>query len=261
VGLAARRLSDGEEALIHADQPFHPASTIKICIMMEAYRQANAGKISLDDPITVHNQFRSIADDSSYALDVKDDSETELYNCIGQLFSRRQLIRRMITASSNLASNLLLEELGPQRVTAFMQELGTSELQVLRGFEDKLAYRRGMNSSATARGFLHILTQLARHEVISSEASSEMIDILGEQQFNEMIPAGLPAGVRVAHKTGWAADYHHDVGIVYPPHAPPYVLCVLTKGYEEENDPEAYALVASLSRAVYEEWSGDRSSV
>ncbi len=251
VGIAARLLSGSEELLIQADEPFHPASTVKVCIMMEAYRQARAGEMSLDDQVVIRNEFRSLADGSPYALQMEDDSEKELYNCIGQRFTKRELIRRMITVSSNLASNLLLEELQPERVTAFMQALGTQDLQVLRGFEDKLAYRRGMNNSATASGFLHVLTRLARREVVSPEYSDEMIEILSQQQFNEMIPAGLPDGLRVAHKTGWAADYYHDVGVVYPAGQEPLVLCILTKGYGEKEEAEAHAFVAELARVVY----------
>ena len=109
-----------------------------------------------------------------------------------------------------------------------------------------------MNSVATARSFLRILIKLARREVVSPENSEEMIDILGQQQFNEMIPAGLPAGTRVAHKTGWTADYHHDVGIVYPPGGGPLVLCILTKGYAEQEETAAHTFVASLAKAAYE---------
>ncbi len=259
--IAARDLARGDEILIHADQPFHPASTVKICIMMEAYRQAWEGEISLDSTIEIRNQFRSFADGSPYSLEVEDDSEKELYNCIGQRFSRRELIRRMITWSSNLASNLLLDELHPERVTAFMQALGTQDLKVLRGFEDKLAYRQGMNNAATAGGFLQILTRLARREIVSPEDSDEMIEILSGQQFNEMIPSGLPAGIRVAHKTGWTADYHHDVGIVYPAGAGPWVLCILTKGYEEKDDKEAHAFVGALTRAIYNGWAEGAGSL
>ncbi len=252
VGIAARLLSSGEELLFHAEQPFHPASTVKVCIMMEAYRQARAGEISLDDQVVIHSEFRSLADGSPYSLEVQDDSERDLYNCIGQHFTRRELIARMITVSSNLASNLLLEELRPERVTALMRALGTQDLEVLRGFEDKLAYRRGLNNSATASGFLHIFTKLARRSIISLEDSDEMIGILSMQQFNEMIPARLPAGTRVAHKTGWAADYYHDVGIIYPPATQPLVLCILTKGYRETEEADAHAFVAELARLIYE---------
>ncbi len=254
VGLAACRLDGEEELLINADRPFHPASTIKLCVMMEAFRQVQAGEIALDELVPIRNEFRSLADGSPYSLQAEDDSEKALYGRLGQLISRRDLVKRMITVSSNLATNMLLEELGPKQVTAFMRVLGSDSLRVLRGVEDKQAYRLGLNNAATARGFMNILARLARREVVSAEASDEMIEILAQQQFNEMIPAGLPSDVRVVHKTGWAADYFHDVGIIYPPSKEPFVLCILTKGYEESDEAAAHAFVASLARAVYAQW-------
>lgn len=254
VGIAARRLSGRDELLINPDLPFHPASTMKICVMMEAFRRARSGQLPLDGTVTVRNEFRSIVDGSQYSLDPKDDSETALYDCLGQRFSRSELIRRMITVSSNLATNLLLEELGPEPVTAFMQELGTNDLSVIRGLEDKQAFRRGMNNSATARGFMQILCKLGLREVVSPQDSDEMIRILGQQQFNEMILAELPAGVRAAHKTGWTVDYYHDVGIVYPPQDEAFVLCILTRGYAEDDGAAAHGFVAALARAIYDHW-------
>ncbi len=79
-----------------------------------------------------------------------------------------------------------------------------------------------------------------------------MIEILSQQQFNEMIPAGLPAGLRIAHKTGWAPDYYHDVGIIYPPAVEPLVICILTRGYGETEEADAHAFVAEMARVLYE---------
>ena len=168
---------------------------------------------------------------------------------------RRELVRRMITVSSNLATNLLIEQATPAQITRFMKELGAAELNVLRGVEDKQAYRLGLNNSATARSLMKVLVRLARYEVVSRADSEEMIRILSKQEFNEMIPAQLPAGVRVAHKTGWIADHHHDAGIVYPPHAGPFVLTILTRGYPESDEAAAHAFVASLARVIYDYWN------
>ena len=236
VGLAAYRLATGEQILLGADKPFHPASVIKLCVMMETFRQARIGTFSLEDMIPVHNRFRSIVDGSDYSLDTADDSEKELYDCIGQSFSRRELVRRMIRVSSNLATNMLMEDIKPAQGTEFMRQLGTGDLILRRGVEDKKAYRAGLNNSGTARGFMQILVKLAEREVVSPEDSDEMIQILFEQQFNEMIPAQLPLDARVAHKTGWTSDYFHDAGIVYPPVGKPMVLTILTKGYPEAEE-------------------------
>ncbi len=113
---------------------------------------------------------------------------------VGASFPVRELVLRMITLSSNLATNLLVARVSARRTTDFMRALGATDLHVLRGVEDKSAYRLGLNNSATARGFMQILTKLAKREVVSPEDSDEMIAILARQQLNEMIPAQLPSG-------------------------------------------------------------------
>ncbi len=252
VGLAAHNLETGEEILIQPDQSFHPASTMKICVMMDAFHQARQGLFSLEDRMLVKNEFTSLADGSSYSLSIEDDSEKDLYEHIGESFSIRDLIYRMITVSSNLATNLLIERVTPERTTRFMQELGTNDVIVRRGVEDNQAFRLGLNNAATARGLMQILLMLAKGEVVSILDSDAMIEIMLQQQFNEMIPAQLPANVCVAHKTGWTGKFYHDVGIVCPLDGNAFVLAIMTKGIEEEQD--AHSFVAMLAKMVYENW-------
>jgi beta-lactamase class A len=165
----------------------------------------------------------------------------------------RDLMWQMITVSSNLATNILLERVTPERTTEFMRELGTDEVVVRRGVEDNKAFKLGMNNSASARGLMQILLKLAKKEVVSPEDSGEMLEIMLAQQFNEMIPAELPKEVHVAHKTGWTGTFYHDAGIVYPPNASPFVLVITTKGFDKEE--EAHAFIASLSKTVYGHWA------
>lgn len=252
VGLAAYHVATGEEILIRPDTSFHPASTFKICVMMEAFRQARQGLFSLDDPLLVKNEFTSIVDGSPYSLFAKDDSETDLYQHIGESFTIRELIFRMITVSSNLATNLLIERATPERTTQFMQELGTNDVIVRRGVEDNKAFRLGLNNAATARGLMQVLLKLAKREVVTPQDSDEMIGIMLQQRFNEMIPAQLPKDVGVAHKTGWNDNLYHDAGIVYPPNGNAFVLAIMTNGIEKEG--EAHSFVASLAKRIYEEW-------
>ena len=100
---------------------------------------------------------------------------------------------------------------------------------------------------------MQILLKLAKREVLSPQDSDEMIEILLQQKFNEMIPARLPLNVRVAHKTGWTGKYYHDAGIVYPPNQKPFGLVILTRGSKAEN--EAHALVSTLANMIYDEWA------
>jgi beta-lactamase class A len=132
--------------------------------------------------------------------------------------------------------------------------LGTHDLVIRRGPEDNRAYALGMNNSATARSLMQVLVRLAKRSVVSPSASDEMLAILLLQHYDEGIPAKLPEGVRVAHKTGWNERLYHDAGIVYPPQHTPYVLVIMTSGLPETK--EAPALVAALSRAIYHQLIG-----
>jgi beta-lactamase class A len=245
------RATDSEYYL-NADEPFHPASTMKVHVMMEVFRQANEGLLSLEERLPVINSFTSIADKSMYSLDVLDDSEQTLYQRLGEIESIHELTRLMIVRSSNLATNILIEKVGPQRVNEFVQVLGIEGVTIRRGIEDKAAFRRGLNNSATARGLTQTLDLIARRKVVSEHASQQMIDILLGQEFNESIPALLPNFVKVAHKTGWNGDVYHDTGIVYLSNREPYVLSIMTRGFSEATENDARACMAKISRRVYE---------
>jgi beta-lactamase class A len=249
LSLAICDLATGYQLLVHPDVPFHPASTIKLCVMMEVFHQAAQGEFSLDDPLPVRNSFVSVADRSLFSLSPKDDSETDLYRHIGETMPIRELTRRMIVRSSNLATNLLVGKVKAERVTRFMQELGTDDLIILRGPEDNLAYALGLNNSATARSLMQVLVRLVKRSVVSPEASDEMIAILSQQHYKEGIPARLPEGINVAHKTGWNDQLYHDAAIVYPPKHAPYVMVIMTSGLPEKS--EAPALVAALSAEIH----------
>ena len=253
VGLAACHLGSGDEILINPDDSFHPASTMKICVMLEVFHQARQGVYSLNDLILIKNEFASILNGDLYSLSDEDDSEKDLYRRIGQMLPIRELVHRMITLSSNMATNILIERVTPEKTTDFMRKLGAQGLVIRRGVEDGKAFRLGLNNAATARGFMQILIRLAKREVVSSNDSKDMINILTQQQFNEMIPSQLPANVNVAHKTGWTGEYYHDVGIVYPLKRNPFVLVILTRGFKKEK--EAYPFIGSLAKSIYDHWT------
>jgi beta-lactamase class A len=247
VAVAFRTVDGRQELLIDPDKAFHAASTMKVPVMIELYRQAEAGTLLLDEPLPIRNEFHSIVDGSIYRLDVSDDSDGEVYKAIGGTLTLRQLCEAMITVSSNFAANLLIERLGVENIRGTVKKLGADGMQVLRGVEDGKAFEKGMNNTTTARGLLVLLDRLANGPVVSAKADAEMIAILSRQKFNNAIPAGVPAGTRVAHKTGTITKIHHDAAIVFGPK--PYVLVVLVRGLQEEKD--SAALIASISREVW----------
>ena len=238
------------EWLINADVGFHAASTMKVPVMVECYRQAHGGQFALDDEIRVENSFQSIVDGSRYRLDPADDSHDALYDHLGEQRPIRELIRVMIAASSNLATNLLIETVGPETVTRTMQRLGAEGIHVRRGVEDSTAFRQELNNTTTARGLLVLFEHIARGTAVSEEACSEMIEILTRQEHTEMIPARLPDEVAVAHKTGWITGVRHDAGIVFVPGGPTYVLVLLSRNLSDV--PAGVETLARISRVVYD---------
>src|SRR5439155_2089223 len=187
----------------------------KVPVMIELFRQAEAGRLRLDDPLPIENEFHSIVDGSVYHLSVGDDSDAEVYKAVGQTMTLRALCEAMITVSSNLAANLLIERLGVENIRKTIARLGADGMHVLRGVEDQKAFDKGLNNTTTARALLTLMEAIAHGRAVDRAASEEMVAILKRQQFRDRIPAGLPAGIAVAHKTGEITRIQHDAAIVY----------------------------------------------
>jgi beta-lactamase class A len=248
VAVAFRTLDGRSEWLLHADEPFHAASTMKIPVLIELYHQVHEGKVRLDDTVTIKNQFHSLVDGSPYTLDPGDDSETQLYQAAGSTRTLGELCELMITVSSNLATNLLMEKLGVDNIRAGVHALGADGMNVLRGVEDAKAFQQGLNNTTTARALLRLMEAIARGQAVDADSSHQMIEILERQTFNDRIPAGLPPGTRVAHKTGEITRIQHDAAIVFAPR--PFVLVVLTRGLEDPK--QGSALIAEITRRLYQ---------
>jgi beta-lactamase class A len=249
VGVAYVDLASGDTLFLNADTSFHAASTMKVPVMIELFRRANTGSFRMDQGLLMVNQFASIVDGSPYALDVGSDSDSTLYHRIGQRVRVDTLLRLMITRSSNFATNTLITLVGADAVTRSMRSLGAQRIQVLRGVEDGKAFKKGMNNTTTARDLAIILRAIEEGKAASPAATHEMLAILLAQEFNEKIPAGLPPGTRVAHKTGEITAVSHDAAIIYPTGRKPYVLVVLTRGIADGT--RSSKLIADISAILY----------
>jgi beta-lactamase class A len=252
ISVAVQDLETGKGIFINADVMMHPASTMKVPVMMEVFRQAEAGLLLLDEPLRIFNSFKSIVDGSEFSLEEVDDSDKTLYARIGESKTIRELNRLMIIRSSNLATNLLMERVTCTRVDAFIKELGIADMTVIRGLEDKKAYRLGINNAASARSSTYMMQLIAEGKVVSRKVCDEMIGVMLGQEFNESIPALLPADVKVAHKTGWTGDFFHDTGIIFPPNRKPYAISLFTHGFPEDDENQAHECMAKLSRMIYD---------
>jgi beta-lactamase class A len=235
--VAYRDLVSGRSFGQNETASFHAASTMKLAVMMAVYRW-----LDLDDGLRVENRFRSVVNGSHYAVGLEDDSDSLVHEKIGDLMPIRQLVERMIVRSSNLATNLLVDRLGTERVNSH----GVAGVVVRRGVEDMLGFGQGINNEATAEGLAKLLVAIARD---SSQAGEEMLRTLLAQEFNRGIPAGLPPGTPVANKPGWTSKVVHDAAIVDPYGERPYVLVVMTEGHPSSD--EGFAAIARIAADVH----------
>jgi len=250
VSVAYENLGTGATLSFQDTEILHAASTMKVPVMMALFEAVDRRQLRLDEPVRVANDFASIVDGSRYVLDRKEDGDPELYEAIGQTRTLEELIRHMIVRSSNLATNLLIEKIGATNVTDLVRRLGAYDIQVLRGVEDEKAYEAGLNNRVTAKDLLLLYKVLLDGKTFSPASRDRMLEILKAQEFNEKIPAGLPPGIPVAHKTGDITAIHHDAAIVFPPGEKPYILVVLTGAIRDEK--KANRVIAEVSRAVWE---------
>ena len=250
VAVAYHDLQRGDTLYINADSSFHAASTMKVPVMIELFRAFDAGRLRPNQEITVTNEFASIVDSSAYSLGAGGDSDSTLYLKVGSGVTIRELIERMITRSSNLATNTVIALVGAQNAQATARALGARNIQVLRGVEDSKAFAAGLSNTTTARDLAVLMEAIETGRAASPASTEAMREILMRQEFNTEIPAGLPPGTRVAHKTGWITGVTHDAAIVYPEGRKPYILVVLTARIPDR--AVAQDLMADISRLVWE---------
>lgn len=250
VGLYYKSLGSGELVTVAPDSSFHAASTMKVPVMIEFYRQVERKGLAEQQAILLVNQFSSIVDGSPFSVAPIDDSDSTMYRRIGTRVPARELVERMIVRSSNLATNAVIALVGAERADSTAHALGAQRMRVLRGVEDGKAFQKGLNNTTTARDLGLLLEAIEKRRAASPRSCNEMLAILGRQELNREIPAGLPPGTRVAHKTGQISGVLHDAALVYPPEKSPYVLVVLTRNIPDERI--ARTLIVDLSRLVYE---------
>jgi beta-lactamase class A len=241
---------------LSGDRWFHAASTIKVAVLLAVFRAADEGRLRLDDSLHVRNRFFSAADGSIFHVTPDRDATPELYLSIGRTARISSLAHAMISGSSNLATNLLLDFVGVEYARKVLRDAPVHSVELRRGVEDHVAHEQGINNEATANGLVTLLSAI-RGDFLSNESKQEVIRILLEQRFNSMIPAGLPAHAAVAHKTGEISTACHDIGIVYLPEREPYIAVILTEFDPDRNGRRE--TVAAVSELIYRCLSGDVS--
>lgn len=249
LGVALRDYETGFEFKLNCDRPFHAASTIKVAILLALFRAIDQARLQLDDPLHVRNRFRSAIDGAPFRLDPDSDGYPQLYKLIGRTAKISELADVMITSSSNLATNLLLDLLTVNYAREVLRDAGVSAVELKRGVDDEKAFEAGLNNEATAQGVADLFAVL-RGDFLSKASRDAAIAILLRQRFDSMIPAHLPSHVTAAHKTGEISTACHDAGIVYVPERQPYVVAILTQVKSDADSRRD--TVAKISKAIFE---------
>ncbi len=212
----------------HVDAGHYAASTMKLALVIAAYRESDAARLDLDATMPIHNDFASVVGGKRFAMDVSEDSDPEPWRRIGSSVALRWLCYRAIVKSSNLATNLVLDATGISAVTEVLTVVGATNSIVSRGIEDGAARDTGLQNIVTAGDLARTLQALHAKTVASPESCQEILSVLAAQQINDAIPARLPYGTKVAHKSGWVDGISHDAGIVYSADSDPFVFVMCT---------------------------------
>jgi len=247
--VAVHDFETGATLTYHADRWFHAASTIKVAILAGVYAAIHEGRWPPHARLHVRNRFFSAADGSLFRVSPERDANSEVHAAIGKMMRIRELAHHMITTSSNLATNLLLDLVGVETVQGVLEHYKIEGIDFRRGVEDERAFAAGISNRVTASGLVALLKVIEEEKVFSPELSREMLDILHQQEFRNGIPGRLPREVRVAHKTGDISTIAHDAGIVYPRERKPYIVAILTEWAPDTT--RRSATIATVSQEIY----------
>ncbi|MEX0646309.1 MAG: serine hydrolase [Balneolaceae bacterium] len=250
-GVWFQNLDDPDDHFsINPDTLFHAASTMKTPVMIELFKKAEAGEFSMSDSVLIENEFESIADGSSFQLTLDPDGDDPYEARVGKNATIYELIHAMITYSSNLATNLMIQLADAEETTQTMRDLGAESIEVLRGVEDLKAFDRGLSNRTTPRDLGIILQAMAEGRAVSPESDSTMIEIMKDQFYRDIIPLHLPESIEIANKTGFITGVRHDSAIVYLPDGRSYVFIYLSK--DLNNEEEGRLAGAEISRKIYD---------
>jgi len=233
------------------DAVHHAASTLKLALVIAAHRLAVTGRLRLDASVIVQPVFASAAGGAPYEVTADYDNDDQVWRRLGEPVPVWWLMERAVVRSSNLATNLLLEQVGTSAVDEVYDAVGAVRSRLRRGIQDTRAAERGIANTATAADLAAVLCGLLSGRLLDPAAADAVESLLAASEWNDGIPAGLPAGTYAAHKVGWTDECCHDVGVVRPAHDDPFVLSICTStrtgNGTGRTEAEAHAVVAEAA--------------
>jgi len=236
MGLAIEDLATGDHFLLHEDEVFAQASSIKITVLADLYLQAQQGKLKLTELYTV--QSSDLVADS--------DIMNGLTPGVTRL-TLRDLATMMVAVSDNSAANVLIDRVGMANVNAMLDSLGLTHTRLRRKMMDLEAAKQGRENISTPREMMTLLDSIYRGKVLNKESTADFFQMLSTNK-DSWIPRDLPAELKVANKPGSLEAVRNDSGIVFV-EGRPYVICVMTSFLRNERDGEE-----AISKVSLEAW-------
>lgn len=247
---------------LDAERRVYPASTLKLPLLVAAWRAIDAGRLAPDQPVRIVGCWPRDGGAGERFVLLAEDSDTGLAARTGEEASLSELLERMITVSSNEATNLVLDAVGFEAVQRVIGELGGGGCRLRHYFGDRPARAGDRANIGTAVGLAAMMAALGRGEAASSEASAAMLATLAGQTDRALIPAVVPPGARCANKTGSHVGVLHDVALVEAAGVDSYALAVCTSGFDDEEAAgEALRAAARRAHAAVTERSAARRAV
>jgi beta-lactamase class A len=246
MGVAIEDLTTGDHFLLHEDEVFAQASSIKITVLANLYLQTQQGKLKLTDLYTV--QSSDLVPDS--------DIMGGLSPGVTRL-TLRDLATMMVAVSDNSATNVLIDRVGMQNVNAMLDSLALTHTRLRRKMMDLQAAKQGRENISTPREMMTLLGAIYRGKILNKESTADFFKMLSTNK-DSWIPRDLPADLKIANKPGSLEAVRNDSGIVFV-EGRPYVICVMTSFLRNERDGEeaiskvsldAWRMFDRLSRAT-----------
>ena len=236
MGVAIVDLTDNHQYLLHADDVYPQASSIKIAVLAELYRQSQQGKLKLTDSYTVN------------ASDLVPDSDIMggLTPGVTKL-TLRDVATMMVAVSDNSATNVLIDRVGMDNVNALMTSLGLKHTLLRRKMMDLKAAGEGRENVSTPKEMATLLEQIYHGKVLNKEMTDDFFKVLSTHK-DSWIPRYLPEGLRMANKPGALEGVRNDSGVIFVENRP-YIICVMTTYLRRESDGEE--AIARVSQAAY----------
>lgn len=236
VGIAVQDVATGLSTGINASAEMPAASTIKIPVMVEVFRQLGTGRFDLNTRMSLQRV------DKDWGSGDLSDAR------VGSSYPVSRLLSLMIDVSDNTATNMLIRLVGRANINSEMADLGLAHTRLTDSIRSSgPAIRWALRSSPS--DMAHLLGAMAKNDLVDEWSSREMIAILRGQRHNGLLPQPLPRGTTIAHKTGTLHDTLNDVGIVYLGEEP-YVIAVMTTDLPTLDSGRRF--IRGVSRMAYD---------